>query len=181
VVKDPAKRTQLRDLYLPGWYDYLAMMGAGLRPWASVNDRAAEAEAIGAAPDIAAASTGSAGFAERLDRVPVLLAVFADLSALAAVDRDFDRYSFAGGASIYPFTWSILLAARDEGLGGVITTMAIRAEPRVKDLLEAADPLALAALIALGHPTRQVRRLRRAPIESFTTVDTVNGPAFHDS
>ena len=29
VVKDPATRTALRDLYLPGWREYLAMRQAG--------------------------------------------------------------------------------------------------------------------------------------------------------
>ncbi|MGH3559200.1 MAG: nitroreductase family protein, partial [Mycobacterium sp.] len=124
-----------------------------------------------------AASTG-AGFAERLDEVPVLLALFADLSLLAAVDRDAPRYSFAGGASVYPFAWSVLLAAREEGLGGVVTTMSIREEPQVKSLLGAPDPLALAAVIALGYPVRQPRRLNRAPISSFATVDSIDGPVF---
>jgi nitroreductase len=51
VVQDPVARTALRDLYLRGWYEYLAMGFAGLVPWAPVTDRAAEAEAIaGAAP-----------------------------------------------------------------------------------------------------------------------------------
>jgi nitroreductase len=107
-----------------------------------------------------------------------LLALFADLSMLAAVDRDADRYTFAGGASLYPFAWSILLAAREEGLGGVITTIAIRAEPQVKALLGAPDPLALAAVIALGYPVRQPHRLRRQPVSSFATVDSIGGPTF---
>ena len=92
----------------------------------------------------------------------MLLALFADLSKLAAIDRDANRYTFAAGASIYPFAWNVLLAARDEGLGGVITTIAIREEEQVKAILGAADPLALAAVIALGYPVRQPRRLRRA-------------------
>ena len=108
----------------------------------------------------------------------MLLALFADLSALAAVDRDLDRYSFAGGASIYPFAWNVLLAARAEGLGGVITTMLIREEGAVKELLGAPDPLALAAVIALGHPVRQPRRLQRRPVPAFTTVDRVDGTPF---
>jgi len=45
----------------------------------------------------------------------------------------------------------------------------------VKRLLGAPDHWALAAGIALGHPVRQPRRLRRAPVESFTTVDRVDG------
>ena len=85
------------------------------------------------------------------------------------MDRDADRYTFAGGASIYPFAWSILLAARDEGLGGVITTIAIREEPQVKAVLGAADPLALAAVIALGYPVRRTAPTRREPISSFAT------------
>jgi nitroreductase len=178
VVKDPEVRRRLRDLYLPGWYDYLAMSGAGLRPWSPINDRDAEAEAVRGAADIAARASAGGGFAENLDKVPALLAVFADLAALAAVDRDAGRYSFAGGAPIYPFAWSILLAGRQEGLGGVITTMAIHDEPEVNRLLGAEEPLALAALIALGHPAHQPRRLRRAPVESFATVDRIDGPAF---
>ncbi len=175
VVKNQALRTRLRDLYLPGWRDYLAMGAAGLRPWAPTNDTAAEAAALASAPPEVVAAAGQ-GFAADFDRVPVLLVVFADLSALAAVDRDADRYSFAGGASVYPFAWNILLAARAEGLGGVLTTMLIRQEDDVKELLGAPPNWALATVLALGHPVRQPRRLRRRPVASFTTVDRVDGP-----
>jgi nitroreductase len=173
VVKDPALRLQLRDCYLRGSRDYLALAAAGLRPWAPTNDREAEARAL-----VSENSTPPGDFAERFDKTPVLLALFADLSMLAAIDRDADRYTFAGGASIYPFAWNLLLAARDEGLGGVITTIAIREEAEVKSVLGAADPLALAAVIALGYPVRQPRRLRRAPVSAFVTVDSIDGPAF---
>jgi nitroreductase len=173
VVKDSANRRRLRDCYLRGSRDYMALLAAGLRPWAPTNDRNAEARAL-------AAENASAvgGFAEKFDEAPVLLALFADLSMLAAVDRDADRYTFAGGASIYPFAWNVLLAARDEGLGGVITTIAIREEPQVKALLGAPDRLALAAVIALGYPVRQPHRLRRQPVSSFATVDSIDGPTF---
>jgi nitroreductase len=174
LVKDPDTRTRLRDLYLPGWRDYLAMGAAGLRPWAPGNDVGAETSAVASAPDAVLAAANQ-GFAAHFDEVPVLLVLFADLKALAAVDRDLDRYSFAGGASVYPFAWNILLAARAEGLGGVLTTMLIREEGSVKGLLGAPDEWALAAAIALGHPVRQPRRLRRAPVGSFATVDRVDG------
>ena len=177
VVKDMAIRRKLRDLYLPGWHDYLAMRAAGLRPWAPGNDPAAEAAAVSSAPaELRSAAAG--GFAGDFDRAPVLLAVFADLAALAAVDRDFDRYTFAGGASIYPFAWNILLAARAEGLGGVLTTMLIREEDVVADLFGAPPGWALATVIALGHPVRQLQRLRRRPVPEFTTVDRVDGMPF---
>jgi nitroreductase len=177
VIKDASKRSRLRDLYLEGSRDYMAMTVAGLRPWAPTNDRDAESAAM-AAGKASVTPAAPGGFAERFDKAPALLAVFADLAMLAAVDRDADRYTFAGGASIYPFAWSILLAAHDEGLGGVITTIAIREEEQVKALLGAPDPLALAAVIALGYPVRRPRRLRRAPVSSFASVDSIDGPAF---
>lgn len=172
VVKDREKRRRLRDLYLPGWYEYLAMRAVGLTPWAPITDRAKEAEAAANAKPI------GDGFAEHLDEVPVLLVVFADLRALAAVDRDGNRYQFAGGASVYPFAWNLLLAARAEGLGGVITTMVIREEHAVKDLFDAPDELAVAAVVALGKPVKQVAKLTRARVEDFTTVDSLRGPSF---
>lgn len=180
VVRDPDLRVRLRDLYLPGWRDYLAMGAAGLRPWAPGNDPAAEAAAVATvSPELEAAA--SQGFAAQLDRVPALLVVFADLAALAAVDRDAERYSFAGGASVYPFVWSILLAARADGLGGVLTTMLIRQETEVKRLLGAPDSWALAAVVALGHPVRQPRQLRRRPVSAFATLDRVDGTPLGES
>jgi nitroreductase len=179
VVKDPAIRRGLRDLYLPGWYEYLAQRAAGLTPWAPVTDEAAEAAAVARAPQVAAESAaGPGGFAEHFDRVPVLLALFVDLRAVAAVDKGFDRYTLVAGASVYPFAWNLLLAARAEGLGGVITTMNVRREPAVKTLLGAPDHFALAAVLALGWPEKQVTRLTRQPVSAFTTIDRVTGTAF---
>jgi nitroreductase len=177
VVKGPMLRRSLRDSYLPTWYEYLAQREAGLVPWAPVTDEAAEAAAVARAPEVAAKAAGSPeGFAEKFDGVPVLLAVFADLRALAAVDKGVRGYTFVGGASVYPFVWSILLAARDEGLAGTITTMNTRRQAEVREALRAPDHLALACVVALGYPVHQPTRLTRRPVESFATVDRVDGP-----
>jgi nitroreductase len=180
VVKDPGTRRALRDLYLTGWYEYLAISSAGLVPWAPVTDRAAETEAAGHAQEFAdaAAAQATAGLAETLDTAPALLLLLADLSALAAVDRDYERYTFAGGASIYPFAWNLLLAARSEGLGGVITTMPVRREPDVRQLFSIPETCAVAALVVLGRPVSAARRLRRLPVEEFAWVDRYQGRAF---
>ncbi|HZP30437.1 MAG TPA: nitroreductase family protein [Acidimicrobiia bacterium] len=179
VVHDPDTRRAIRDLYVADWYQYLAMRNHGLTPWAPVTDREAEARAVQDAPAIAAeAAAAGGGFAEHFDEIPVMLAIVADLRALAAIDRDLDRYTFVGGASVYPFAWNLLLAARAEGLGGVITTMPIRHEQELKTLLHAPDHTAVAAVVALGYPVRQVRRLRRELVEAFTTVDRYDGEPF---
>lgn len=176
VVEDPDKRRRLRDLYLPGWYEYLALTSAGLRPWSPLADREAEAAARPAAEQHRlSAASGPGGFAEHLDAAPVLMVLFVDLGALAAVDRDLPRYSFVGGASVYPFAWSVLLAARAEGLGGVITTMCVHEEPAVKALFGAPAELALAAVIALGYPVSRPRRLTRADVASFARIDSLAG------
>jgi nitroreductase len=94
------------------------------------------------------------------------------------MDKELPRYTMAGGASIYPFAWSILLAARDEGLAGVITTMPIRREAEVKALLDVPEEFAVAGVLALGRPVHQPRRLTRNPVESFTTADRFTGEPF---
>lgn len=178
VVRDPSLRRKLRDCYLPGWYEYLAMASAGLTPWAPVTDRDAEWRALADTPAMAAKGRSDPSFAERLDEVPVLLVVLADLRRLAAVDRDTPGYTMVGGASVYPFVWSMLLAAHHEGLGGVMTTMAVRRQRDVLQILRAPAELSLAAMVVLGWPARRATRLRREPVDSFTVVDTCDGPAF---
>ncbi|MGB7051257.1 MAG: nitroreductase family protein [Acidimicrobiales bacterium] len=179
VVKNPEVRSRLRDLYLENWYAYLAQVSAGLTPWAPVTDRRAEVEALSSAPQLAErAQTGAPGFAERFDEVPVMLAVVADLTKLAAVDRDADHYTLVGGASIYPMAWSILLAARDAGLAGVITTMVVRSQHEARAVLGVPTHCVVAAVLALGHPVHQPTRLRRSPVESFATVDRFDGESF---
>ena len=179
VVSDPSVRRSLRELYQSGWYEYLALARAGLVPWAPLSDQAVERDALADAPAIAeAAAAGPGGFAEHLDVVPVLLLVLADQRALAAIDRDLDRYTLVGGASVYPFVWNVLLAARDAGLGGVLTTVLARREREVRALLGVPDEFVVAALLALGHPVHQPRRLRRAHVADFTTRDRFDGPTF---
>ncbi|MBV8951286.1 MAG: NADH dehydrogenase FAD-containing subunit, partial [Actinobacteria bacterium] len=47
-----------------------------------------------------------------------------------------------------------------------------------KALLGAPDHFAIAAVVALGYPVRQPKRLTRAEVRSFTTVDRVDGTPF---
>ena len=178
IVKDADLRRSIRDCYLSGWYDYLAQRGAGLTPWAVPNDRAAEREAIAGAGAIArAAADGPGGFAEHIDEVPAMLVLLADLTELATVDRDADGYTMVGGASIYPFAWSILLASHADGLGGVMTTVAVREADALRRILRIPDTVAIAAVIALGTPVHRPTRLRRDPVEDFATVDRFDGPS----
>ena len=177
VVKNRKTRETLRDLYLDGWHDYIAHHLVGLTPCsplATDEDR----RAVAAKRVDAEALSKPTGFAERLDESPVLLVLLADLGALAAIDRDLGRYTITGGASIYPFAWNILLAARERGLGGVMTTIATRNEPQVQALLGVPETFAIASVMALGYPEKEFTRLTRNAVEEFTTVDRFNGQVF---
>ena len=175
VVRDEAQRRVVRDHYLEAWHDYVGHLLAGVVPFSPVATDADRAAALAQRPAARALSRPD-GFPETLDRVPVMLVVCAELGSLAATDRDLDRYTLVGGASIYPFVWSLLLAAREEGLGGVMTTVATREESTLAPRLHLPADVAVAAVVALGHVTSRPTHLARRTVPEFTTIDTYDGP-----
>lgn len=178
VVKDEHQRALLGEAYRHGWYEYLAQGAAGLVPWASVTNREAEQEAIRHASAFEeAAKQGPGGMAEHLESSPVLMLLVADLRYLATVDRDLDRYTLVGGGSIYPFAWSVLLASRSVGLGGVLTTMVVKDEEELRGAFHLEQHHCIAGLMVLGYPKHQPTKLRRSLVESFATFDTLDGTA----
>jgi nitroreductase len=175
-VEDRATRSALGTLITETSREYVALSAAGARPFGLT--------AAGRWPgpgevDLAAARTDGPtvdAFAT-LSEAPALLAVLVRLASLAAMDAELDRHGLCGGASIYPFCWNVLLAARLEGLGGVLTTFAVRREPEVLALLGAPEGWAVAAVLALGEPVHQPERLRRDPVEDFAVIDRFDGPS----
>jgi nitroreductase len=176
VLRDPEIRRRVRELSQVTWREYVAQGKAGVRAFAPGPDGRWHGPAVDLA--VARNTPAPAPFVDALDETPVLLLVAARLTALAVMDVELERQSIAGGASIYPFVQNILLAARNEGLGGTITTFLARQEPAVAPLVGLPPDHAIAALVALGHPVRHVTRLRRRPVEAFTQIDTWTGPAF---
>ena len=176
VLKDPEVRARIRDLYVLAWREYMAHGNAGLVAFAPIDD----GNWTGPAVDLEAARRTPAPlpFADHLDQVPVLMVVVVELAQLAVMDNGLGRQSIVGGASVYPFCHNVLLAARDAGLGGVMATVLCRQEDAVKEVLGIPDGHAVAATIGLGHPVKQITRLRRQPVEGFTHVDRFDGPPF---
>jgi len=177
VVKDDARRRALAADYLDAWHDYVGHVLAGLVPFSPLATDE-ERQRAGAQRDAAIELSRPDGFPETLASVPVMLVVVVDLTALAATDRDLGRYQFAGGASIYPFVWSILLAARERGLAGVMTTVATRNEPHLRAILGLEESFAVACVVALGFPEVRHTRLSRRAVEEFSAVDYLAGEPF---
>ena len=161
LVRDAAKRRQLRDWYLPFWEQYVARATA--RPGAPMPRLLANADHM----------------ARHLDEVPVLIVVCAHLADLLATDRHLDRLTIVGGASVYPSVQNLLLAARNEGLGTALTTLLCAMEPQVKTLLGIPDGIATAAMIPMGYPSKPFpKRLARRPVGEIAFADAWGSPLF---
>ena len=168
VIQDSAKRRQLADLCMPTVRRYVAEVKAGENPWNTVHPTQVDEETV-------AATEITWPMLDQIESVPTVLVVAVDLSVLACFDKDLDRVGIVGGASIYPFVWNILLAARDRGYGGTITTFLTGREPDARAVLGLPEHYAVAALLPLGRPVKQLTRLRRRTVEEFTSIDGWDG------
>ena len=110
-----------------------------------------------------------------------MLVIAVDLGVVAATDQDLDRIGVISGASVYPFVWNVLLAARNEGFGGVTDHDGRRPRSRrCGQLLHLPDEYAIATVMPLGKPVHQVSKLTRRPVAEFVTRERFDGRAFGD-
>jgi nitroreductase len=172
VIRDPMSREMLGELAIPGAQRYVAQVRNGEGPWnplAPCGVSEADVRAIEVPPAMTATYRNA----------PVVLVVCVDLNAVAASDQDLDRIGVISGASVYPFVWNILLAARNEGYGGVITTMVAAEEPKVRELFGIPDTYAVAAAVPLGKPRHQVTKLKRKSVPEIATKERFDGDPFN--
>ncbi len=103
--------------------------------------------------------------AEHFEEVPLLLFVF-------AIDD-------LGGANIYPAIWSILLAARAEGVGGVMTMVLNNFRDRVNELLgvPVEEGWKMSAMLTLGYPRgRWGVAANRRPVHEVSSRNRWDAP-----
>ena len=168
VVREESSRAVLRELIAPQMQRYVAQVKAGEAPLNTINVSQVSDEEV-------AATQVPQQMLDNLTGAPVLLLVFVDLSVVASFDSHLDRVGVISGASIYPFVWNILLAARHEGLGGTLTTFAAGAEADVKAHSGVPDEMALAAMIPMGQPVKQLTKLTRKPVADFVRKEHWHG------
>ena len=174
VIRDRAKRAALVDLIRPTMQRYFAQAAAGENPFNTIVPTKVDAAQV-------AAAKVPSGMIEGMVDAPVLLLVAVDLRVLASFDSTLPRVGVISGASIYPFVWNILLAARNEGLGGTLTTFLAPAEAEVRKMFGLPEYFAVSALLPIGKPVRQLTKLKRKPVEEFTVVDHHGGAPLADS
>jgi len=168
VVRDPVTKAAISNLQIPAIKRYMAQTQAGESPWNTVDPSAVDEATI-------EATNAPPGTLAVLAQAPVVLVVCVDLKVVASMDRDLPRVGVISGASIYPFAWNILLAARNEGYGGTLTTWAVEAEPALQRLLGIPEHVAVAAVVPFGKPVRQLTKLKRKRVPEFATLERWDG------
>ncbi len=141
VVRDPARKHQLREWYLPIWRNFSQAYSRGLErlPPAA---RGPHTRMLAAADYLA----------EHFHEAPVVIVVCVHIPDLAITDAGLDRPSVVGGASIYPAVQNLILACRAVGLGAALTTLLCQKEPEVRALLGIPEDWATCAHLPVGYP-----------------------------
>jgi nitroreductase len=168
VVRDAATRSRLAKLTEFGAKRYIAQQKNGENPWNTIDPPRVDAATIERTEPMPR-------LIEPVLRAPVILVICVDLKVVASTDQDLDRVGVISGASIYPFAWNILLAARGRGYAGTITTLAVAQEPKVKELFGLPPHVAVAAVMPLGRPVKQLTKLSRKPVSEFAMRERWGG------
>ena len=174
VVKNPETKQALGHLCLPALRVYGVQRRSGESPWQSVHPTNVDVETVWNDESIRAVIP----MFEDLSQIPTVLVIAVDLEVIASMDKNLDRGGIISGGSIYPMAWNILLGARNEGFGGTLTTLLAANEAKAQELLGLEPNVAVAALLTIGKPKKQLTKLTRKKVEDFTTVDRADGPAF---
>jgi nitroreductase len=174
IIRKQETKEALAELTIPAAKRYEAQIKAGENPWNTVDPTNVDARTIELTPS-------PSYFTLPLVQAAVVLVVCVDLKVVASMDQYLERTGVVSGASIYPFIWNILLAARQEGYSGTITTLAISQEPELQKLLGIPKHFAVSAIIPLGKPVNRLTRLKRKPASSFATFEHWDGKPLTES
>ncbi len=157
VVRDPAKKEALADIYRSAGGDYLASAAASAEPGTQT----------GRVMD-------SANFlAENFGKVPVMV-----IPMIIGRLDDPSTNSAAGlMGSIIPAMWSFQLALRSRGLGSCLTTIHLAKEAEAAELLGIPDHMTQVGLLPVAYTKgTDFKPAARPPVEEITYLDTYKNP-----
>jgi nitroreductase len=166
MVKDPALKARLGELYAEQWTKFAARYRANLAALEpAVRERT---ERMLGAGDYLSTHFGQS---------PVIAVFCFNPAEMAITDANLARVSVVGGGSVYPAVENLLLACRAEGLGCVLTTLLCACEPEVAALLAIPSSWGTAAAIPIGYPMlRGHGPITRRPVEELAFLDTWGKP-----
>jgi nitroreductase len=156
VVTDAEKRRAIADFYRQGFSQYRSSQPSSATPYANNAERVRIQQRV----------TDSADYlSEHMHEVPVHL-----IPCIAGRLDTLPTSAQAGAwGSILPATWSFMLAARERGLGAAWTTLHLRYEKEVAELLGIPySKITQAALIPVAYTLGT--DFKPAPRESVESV-----------
>ncbi len=149
VVRDPAQKQQLADLNRKHAEPYIA-------PSLQNPETDAQARILQAV----------VWQMEHMHEVPALIVACFDYQE--KVDG-LGVYRQAG--SVWPGIQNLLLTARSLGLGAAPTTLALRDQDAVREILNLPDTFAALCMIPVGYPKGRFGPVRRRPVEEIMRFD----------
>jgi len=159
VVTDPGQRRAIGDVYRRVTEAYLASPHSAANLFTDDPERSATQRRV---------ADSARHLAETMGDVPVLVipCIHAGPAALGAGNQ-------AGlWGSLLPAAWSYALAARARGLGTAWTTLHLREERAVAEILGLPDGIAQGALIPTAYHTGETfKPARRQPLDDVLHVD----------
>ncbi len=164
-VTDEAKKKKIGEYYAQVWSEYKTM------PYAIHNlHRGTGNQELEASQE---RSTGSAEYlAQNMHRAPVLMIpCVMGRTDMPGGDDLLGQASMFG--SIIPAAWSFMLAARARGIGSAWTTLHLRHEKAIAELLSIPHEMVMqVALIPLAYTKgTQFKPAYRPPVETIMHVD----------
>ncbi len=162
LVKDQQAKQKLGSLYAQQWAAFAKGYQANIEGLPEA-DRAQEQRNLNAGDYLA----------EHFHEAPAIAIFCFNPKMMAITDIKLDRVSVVGGGSVYTAVQNLLLAARAEGLGCVLTTLLCICESEVRELLQIPEPWGTAAAIPLGYPVGKGHGpIRRRSTGSLVFEDT---------
>ena len=171
VVREKESKEKIAELAIPTAKKYAAQRIAGENPLNTIIPSSVDDQTIEETPP-------SPKLRMTYADAPVVLIVCVDLKVVASVDSELNRIGVVSGASVYPFVWNILLSARNEGLGGRITTIPIAEEKKLQEYFRIPDDFAISSILTIGKPVKQLTKLSRKEVSEFTTFEYFDGNKF---
>lgn len=158
VITDADKRAQIGEYYRRAVAEYLESSGAAGRLYADDPDRAPVQKRVG---------SSVAYLGERMGQVPVLV-----IPCLTAKNLPAGNQAGLWG-SILPSAWSYMLAARARGLGTAWTTLHLKYEDEVSELLGLPEDVRQTVLIPTAYTIgTDFKPAARQPLDEVLHVDS---------
>jgi nitroreductase len=157
VVTDADKRTTIADYYRRSWAEYTSA-GTSASLYGDDPERAATATRV---------VDSAVYLAEHLHEVPVML-----IACIDAEGRMGPGSQASLWGSILPAAWSFMMAARSRGLGSAWTTLHLRYEKEIAELLGMPGNVRQGVLLPTAYSLgTDFRPARRQPLDEVLHVD----------